>query len=170
MSLMQALVGESPYADLLLAVLDLKREQTGRFRDCYLRKHEEELQIVIFTRNNGIGREDLLPISESLKNHPMFVSDEIETSDQTFQSYAFNPPAANAAEVAYIWELTKNFGSPMERFHKMLAKLKDTATPPDDPDIVRAKEIGERIFKPLLAESGGTVIINPDGSVEHNPS
>jgi hypothetical protein len=45
--------GTSKAAPLLLAVLGLKREDTGRFRDCFL---TEQGEIAVYTRNGGGNR------------------------------------------------------------------------------------------------------------------
>lgn len=57
MSLYNALFGMNPYADILLAFLDLDRARVGRFRDVFVdTRPNGERCIVVHTRNGGGNR------------------------------------------------------------------------------------------------------------------
>lgn len=183
MSLMQALVGENPAADIILALLNLNRQQTGRFRDCYVRLatsiktapqnddqfQDYEFQIVIFTRNNGLGKDELEPIHQSLIERPDFVESFIDDFDRTFISYVLSAPPEIKPLIATIYLRTKEYGTPMERFHALMRKLENPSTNKDDPDVVRVLQIGKNIFEPLKEqlENGSPAIeitIHADGT------
>lgn len=97
--------GESSEADELLSILNLKKEDVGRFRDAWV---TEEGLIAIYTRNGGNNREhwdfsypekedETCPcpgcvITYKLPKHPLFIKDEDDKFDNTYATIYFKPP------------------------------------------------------------------------------
>lgn len=135
-----ALFGLNPLAGSLLKMLGIDPEQTGRFRDCYLRRIDGEVRICLLTRNGGGNREDYVTASEALRAHPGYIRDYDEPYDSTYATYEFRVPAGKRQEVEVLVEsmptaLTDDFG---ERFEKFRQKMQDE---PNHPDVLRSMEV-----------------------------
>lgn len=171
MSLYNMLFGLNEAAPVLLAVLNLTPSAVGRFRDAYL----DGDMIVVHTRNGGgnrecycrdyardedtptvewegeTHREHCLPyINDCLARHPQYLRDEDDDFDCTYADFFFSFPPDYAADLAALSAKQGEPHRPSARWQEMLAKLSDPATPKDDPDILRAKAVGEQVIPPIL--------------------
>lgn len=91
MSLYNTLFGVNPLAKLLLKMLELKREDVGRFRDIFYNKKEGI--IILYTRNGGGNREEYQHIFDALKaNHPNYIKDYDDDFDNTYAYIDFSVP------------------------------------------------------------------------------
>lgn len=84
------LFGTNELALELLNILNLKTEDFGRFRDCYL--SEDRTKIIVFTRCGGGNREDYDYVFEEIKEHPLYIRDYDDSFDCTYASIEFNMP------------------------------------------------------------------------------
>lgn len=117
------LFGENELADDLLKMLNLTKEDCGRYRDCYLDEKGEK--IIVYTRNGGGNREYYEDVFDKLSKHTNYLCDYDDDFDCTYASIEFSVPDK-------FIELTKEFvkkgadtttGS--EKF-KMLLDILDT--------------------------------------------
>lgn len=115
------LFGENELADDLLKMLNLTKEDCGRYRDCYLDEKGEK--IIVYTRNGGGNREYYEEIFDKLSSHTNYLCDYDDEFDCTYASIEFSVPDK-------FIELTKEFvkkgadtttGS--EKFKKLLDVL-----------------------------------------------
>lgn len=84
------LFGVNEYAEIFLRMLDLTKEDCGRFRDCYL--SEDGTKIIIYTRNGGGNREDYQYIFDELSKHENYICDYDDDFDCTYASIEFSIP------------------------------------------------------------------------------
>lgn len=115
------LFGENELADDLLKMLNLTKEDCGRYRDCYLDEKGEK--IIVYTRNGGGNREYYEEVFDKLSSHTNYLCDYDDEFDCTYASIEFSVPDK-------FIELTKEFvkkgadtttGS--EKFKKLLDVL-----------------------------------------------
>lgn len=115
------LFGENELADDLLKMLNLTKEDCGRYRDCYLDEKGEK--IIVYTRNGGGNREYYEEVFDKLSSHTNYLCDYDDNFDCTYASIEFSVPDK-------FIELTKEFvkkgadtttGS--EKFKKLLDVL-----------------------------------------------
>ena len=115
------LFGENELADDLLKMLNLTKEDCGRYRDCYLDENGEK--IIVYTRNGGGNREYYEEVFDKLSSHTNYLCDYDDDFDCTYASIEFSVPDK-------FIELTKEFvkkgadtttGS--EKFKKLLDVL-----------------------------------------------
>ena len=115
------LFGENELADDLLKMLNLTKEDCGRYRDCYLDEKGEK--IIVYTRNGGGNREYYEEVFDKLSSHTNYLCDYDDDFDCTYASIEFSVPDK-------FIELTKEFvkkgadtttGS--EKFKKLLDVL-----------------------------------------------
>lgn len=90
MSLYNMLNGFSGNARIALAMLAIKPEDCGRFRDAWIDVGGEK--IIIYTRNGGGNRESYEDVTEAFRSHPLFVEDFDDDFDCTYASYVFRVP------------------------------------------------------------------------------
>lgn len=124
---MQALVGETPGAQLILAAAGLDIQKVGRYRDCYVNKDGE---LVVFTRNGGGNREDYEDATEYMRGFPGFVRDYDDDFDCTYAYYVFRLDEGEFTPemMQTLYErTTKITGTPMERFHASVARMKSNS-------------------------------------------
>jgi len=109
MSLYNQLFGTNPISDILLSVLNMNREDTGRFRDCFLNAKGD--RILVYTRNGG-GNRQHYDDSENAKqegehcdctgctmmyhlpSHPNYIKDWDDSYDSTYAIAEFSVPEA----------------------------------------------------------------------------
>jgi hypothetical protein len=89
MSMYNMVFGVSPAAPLLMAALNLKAADVGRFRDCYLTDAGE---IAVYTRNGGGNRDDYQDVFDALEKHPQYLRDEDDDFDCTYATIYFSVP------------------------------------------------------------------------------
>lgn len=175
MSLYNALFGQNPASDLLLAIVGLTRADVGRFRDCYVDTEGEALRIAVYTRNGGGNREHYNDekepgescgctgciITERLPQHPLYISDSDDEFDCTYATILFRVPDF---AIDLLREHAKESPAPREKWDALFAKLRE----PDakDADVARAMKVGESIFGKLEAalRGEGSPIVTVDGS------
>lgn len=94
------LFGENELADDLLKMLNLTKEDCGRYRDCYLDEKGEK--IIVYTRNGGGNREYYEEVFDKLSSHTNYLCDYDDDFDCTYASIEFSVPDK-------FIELTKEF-------------------------------------------------------------
>lgn len=162
MSLYNILFGMNSYADLLLAMLNLDRSQTGRFRDCYT--NNEGTEIIIHTRNGGGNRECYQETLDALSKHPNWIRDEDDGFDCTYADIHFSVPAEFKDAVKRIADNsdTRPRG---ERWRELLASMESGK---DNAVVSRAIEVGKKIVEGIQQadqKDQNSEIKTPDGSV-----
>lgn len=141
MSLYNQLFGVNDHADLLLAVLGLRRVDVPRFRDCYLAGKN----IVIYTRTGGGNRdyydsEEMCrsnfpeyfdgktdptgPWNSDLQANPYYSHDEDEEYDSTYASFYFRFPEEYDAQLTELAELD-NSTPPAEKWQSLFDALRE---------------------------------------------
>jgi len=88
MGLYNSVFGCHPLALKYLALLGLKHENFGRFRDAY----PQTGAVVIYTRVGGGNRDDYPQVFEMAKNHPLFLEAVDDEFDRTYCSFRFRFP------------------------------------------------------------------------------
>lgn len=157
------LFGRNPASPYLLAFLGITQETAeqyplGRIRDVYT--NDEADRIFIFTRNGEY--EEYRHVDEALAKHPNFVRKFVDDFDSTYATYEFTVPVEYQAEVKSVAENSDNT-PPMEKFRKLLSDLESDK---DNAMTQHAKEVGKKIFEPILSgDEGTTEIDNGLGSV-----
>lgn len=86
MNMYTILFGTNPNADMILAAINLTKDDAERYRDCWV----EENRICIRTRTGGGNREDYP--NETLTSHPNYLYDEDDDFDSTYATYYFKLP------------------------------------------------------------------------------
>lgn len=99
MGLYNMLFGQNPEADFLLGLVDLTRDEVGRFRDCFV--NEDGTEIAVYTRNGGGNREDYMP---DFSGHPLYLRDEDDDFDCTYATIYFTVPEQAKALVKDLAE------------------------------------------------------------------
>lgn len=107
MSLYNAVFGENPETDILLAALNVSKQDIGRFRNIYVSNGE----IALYTRLGGGNRNcycddpeenghcDVFCFVENielLQNHPQYLRDEDDDFDFTYATFYFAFPPRHA--------------------------------------------------------------------------
>lgn len=155
MSLYNMIHGVNPLAGPLLTMLDMKPEQCGRFRDCFLTDERPDiapLVIAVYTRNGGGNREEYEDVTEELRAHPGFVADYDDDFDCTYATYLFKVPERY---VQMLEKLVKADpaavpASPHERFEAFMTKLKSGEQDEQTRRVIDAtKPIFEKLTKAL---------------------
>lgn len=105
MSMYNMIFGQNPISDFLLGLLNLTRENVGRFRDVFV----EQDRIAVYTRNGGGNREHRCNtysesregkacpcpgciISYRLPGHPLYIEDRDDEFDRTYATIYFRFP------------------------------------------------------------------------------
>lgn len=99
------LFGMNPLADLLLAVIGLKRNDIERFRDVH--KSDDGATIYVRTRTGGGNRDDYP--NEVMRARPEFAGSEDDDYDNTYALDTFNVPEQWRQDVANLGDLLKGF-------------------------------------------------------------
>lgn len=139
---------ESEVEDILLGMLKLKRDDFGRYRDCYLSPEGDK--IIVYTRTGGNNREDYF--NEDLTDHPMYLCDYDDDFDNTYMSIEFSVPASFQVICKnLVNETDTRTGS--EKFQDFLKELES------DPDkvIKENKNVSNFVenFKSIFETNGG---------------
>jgi hypothetical protein len=85
--------GENPFADAILATLDLDRTAFRRFRDVFVTQG----QIAVYTRCGGGNREAYMP---DFTSHPCYLRDVDDEFDNTYATIYFSFPEAHKEQLA----------------------------------------------------------------------
>lgn len=121
MSMYGLVVGSDQNSDRLNDILELEKYDTGRERDTYVRKYDEETYIVLLTRNGGGNREDYESSFDSLQKHPNYVSDWDCDWDCTYAEICFSIPEKHREEVMKM-NVSKDSGEKFMDFIKSMRK------------------------------------------------
>ncbi len=133
------LFGKNVFAEALLKILNLNKEETGRFRDCYL---SDANTIVVYTRNGGGNREEYQSVIDKLKTHPNYKKDYDDDFDCTYCSIEFNVPEQYKEFIAKLTEEAGVGKNPKDKWKQLHEELKNR----DSPEFQKIAEI----FKPIL--------------------
>lgn len=95
MSMYGLVFGQNPASEVILATLGIKKEDTGRFRDCFIANGE----IAIYTRNGGGNRGEYQGVIDELAKHPCYLRDEDDDFDCTYATIYFKFPDEYAEEL-----------------------------------------------------------------------
>ena len=118
MSFYSMVFGRNIHADAILATLGLRRQDTGRFRDCFVAKGK----IAVYTRNGGGNREDYEDVFKALSNHPCYLNDEDDEFDCTYATIYFSFPEEYKEELAAL-DSGKEF-NPSQRWLETIEAMK----------------------------------------------
>lgn len=161
-----ALFGENADAEKLLKMLDLTREDFGRFRDCYLSPDGE--RIIVYTRCGGGNREAYDEVYLKMEQHTFYITNYDDDFDETYSSFEFSVPP-KYAKVCHDMLGTTDTKTGTERL------IESTKALEENPDeyIKNNKGLQNMIAsldKVFQSDKGGVYIINKDGTVEeaHN--
>lgn len=136
------LFGSNVFAEPLLKILGLTKEETGRFRDCYL---SDANTIVVYTRNGGGNREEYQSVIDKLKKHPNYIKDYDDDFDCTYCYIEFNVPEQFKEFMAKLSEEKGVGKNPNDKWDQMMENK-------DSPEWKKAAEIFEPIFKKIIEE------------------
>ena len=109
MSMYNLVFGQNPASDVLLALLNLTRQDVGRFRDVTV----SDGTIAVYTRNGGGNREHYPDDQEAgeschctgciityhLPKHPNYIRDIDDDFDQTYATIYFSFPPEYADDL-----------------------------------------------------------------------
>lgn len=160
-------------AAVLLRTLDLSVTNepgswtAGRFRDVYL--NADGTEILLYTRNGGGNRQHYSDesrpgvdcgctgciITYKLPTHPEYLRDYDDDFDCTYATVAFRVPENYRTEMAAI-ATGHDPETVQERFTKLAEALESGQ---DSPEVVRAKEVGQRIAQAIHSGQSGVVEI-----------
>jgi hypothetical protein len=96
MSLYNLLHGVNANSDILLKMLNLTKNDVGRFRDAYVSENDT---ICIYTRNGGGNREAYQEILDELSNHQNYITDYDDDFDCTYATIEFSVPDKHKKEI-----------------------------------------------------------------------
>lgn len=109
-------------------LLNIKREEFGRFRDAWLEDVDGELRVAVYTRNGGGNRPDYQEQIKGLQAHPCYLSDKDDEFDSTYATFYFRLWPVLPAHLAEL-EKWKDVDWP-----GLVEGLRETAVPPIDTD------------------------------------
>ena len=115
------LFGTNTLAGTLLDMLDLKIEDCGRFRDCYL--DETGTKIIIYTRNGGENREEYECVFDELSKHKNCFTDYDDDFDCTYASIVFSVPEDYIEITKELVKLGADTTTGEEKFKKLLEQI-----------------------------------------------
>jgi len=153
MSLYNQILGVHPFAKHLFAIMSFNMENVvdgkypvGRIRDIYIVKRDNDLIIILFTRNGGGNRSDYKYVFEAMKKHPCYIKNYNCDIDSTYAYIEFSPPKGAENVIQEIYDV-----APEERGMKMFMKMvDDMKNGKNDPFVNKAKEIGKKIIDKVI--------------------
>jgi hypothetical protein len=137
MNLYNALFGHTGLGPAVLAALNLKPGDVGRYRDAWVEKDSNgDVRLAVYTRNGGGNREHYddakdpgadcdctgCTIKYRMPKHPLYLYDTDDDFDSTYATAYYRVPDEYRAEFEAI-ALDQPI-DPSERWLKMLASLK----------------------------------------------
>jgi hypothetical protein len=153
--LYNAIFGENPFSDILLEIIGLKKEDTGRFRDCFIHEENGKTFIAVFTRNGGGNRGCWEDGKEGcncygcrmirLEDHPLYVRDFDDDYDCTYATTLFAVPSESLRLLEFLEGIEKT-EKPMVKFRNLLNDI-EIGEPTEHTK--KAFEIGKRIFESI---------------------
>jgi len=112
------LFGNNPCYKVILHCLGLTKEDTGRFRDCYV----EDKKIIIYTRNGGGNREYFQEVFYKLSKHPNYIQDYDDSGDCTYAYIEFSLPEKWKDDLLELSKI-KSGGKVSEKFQKLIEEM-----------------------------------------------
>lgn len=155
--------GMNPNADLVLALIGLKRSDVERFRDCGM----NEDGVIIHTRTGGGNREDFP--QELLVKNANYLSDEDCEGDCTYANYYFKFPDDIKDDCLKFLDVKAN-GVPAS----IIQRVTETMNRPETPGDKWAKiyDQQEKVYKNLRQQlqvyetNGHTIVPLSDEAME----
>lgn len=150
MSLYNQILGTHPFIKQLLLILGLDFKEYGRLRDVYLKKENEKLVIVVFTRNGGGNRNSFEEVFANLRQHSNYLCDYDDKFDSTYAYIEFSIPEKFLAIAKEIYQIT-----PEERGIKLFMYIMDninTTNPFAIKTVEVSKEIADKIISAFSAQ------------------
>lgn len=151
MSLYKTLFGENPDTNNLLGLLDLSREDFGRFRDIFL--NADGTEIIVYTRCGGFNRDDYKIVFDHMKDHPYYITNYDDEFDETYCYFLFDVPK----EYLTITRKVATGTDPLtvsEKFKKEIKEMED----PNSEASKRAAEIAKKIEEGITSQPNGGII------------
>lgn len=148
MSLYNMLFGVNPFADSLLKIIGVNRENVTRFRDCVLRDADGDFhkQIVIHTRTGGPHRKTFEHGNDMLRMIPGYVRDADDTFDYTYANFFYEVPIPARPLVEMMSKMGATVNTE-EQWKEMITKLNNDDV--SGPAATLAAEIGDAIARAL---------------------
>lgn len=140
MSMYQIMFGRNRDAILILALLALTIEGTGRFRDAFVADGE----IAIYTRNGGGNRDDQEQAIEQMRSHPNYLRDEDDSFDSTYATFYFSFPEQYAH---VLKEMESGKFNPDERWQAKLQEIESMSAETLQAKFPAITEVVRRIFE-----------------------
>lgn len=163
------LMGRNPFAPYLLASLGITMETQekyplGRIRDVYTNDAAD--RIFILTRNYG---EEWEWVDEALAKHPTYIGKTL-CSDSTYSVYEFGVPQDIPGGPETVKEIAAQSDN-TPAFDRYTQAIRDMQADKDNAQTRHMKEVGKKIFGPLIEQmqKGGEhheTISTEFGSVE----
>lgn len=152
MSLYNTLFKENEHAEALLEMLNLSREDFGRYRDCYLNK--DGSNIIVYTRCGGDNREDYDYVFNNVCNHKYYITDYDDDFDNTYCYFVFKTPDIFLDETKKMSN-GKDPDSVGEKFKKEIEEMKI----PNSDAAKRAEALAKQIQKGIEEQPNGGIIL-----------
>jgi hypothetical protein len=163
-------------------ILDLEREDVGRFRDAWAEIGDShgvpELRIAIYTRNGGGNRQDYEAQTEKMRQHPCYLFDQDDKFDSTYATYYFRFPPIVPAHLAETQGVTQEYWDKMyeriragahqepvdtdKRWQDAIAKLQADGPTPEQ--VAAFSPVADALKK--VVDGGGSQIVYLDGTTE----
>jgi len=152
MSLYNAICGFHPYADRMLTILDLKRDDIHRFRDCHLFKRGNRFRILVYSRvgHAGAGLEKFNAYKKRIEEHPAFVKSREDPNDPTFLCCFFDVGELYLTECQEIWEETGSLPDPIKRYQEIIMLINQEDVASDDPKLEKSMVVGRQIMDEVI--------------------
>lgn len=151
MSLYSMLFKENEDAEKLLNMLNLERDDFGRYRDAYL--NADGTVIIVYTRCGGGNREDYDYVFESMEDHSQYIRDYDDEYDETYCYFEFDVPQKYLEETKEMSTGEKPLNV-TEKFNKAIEEMQKPGSEAEK----RAKEVAKRIEEGIEANPQGGII------------
>ena len=151
MSLYSMLFKENEDAEKLLNMLNLERDDFGRYRDAYL--NADGTVIIVYTRCGGGNREDYDYVFESMEDHSQYIRDYDDEYDETYCYFEFDVPQRLLEETKEMSTGEKPLNV-TEKFNKAIEEMQKPGSEAEK----RAKEIAKKIEEGIEANPQGGII------------
>jgi hypothetical protein len=132
--------GDKPTAELVLeAINSVAPISIPRYRDAYIEKNDDAIELVIFTRTGGGNRECYCEEAgcnhesccyhgdnDKMAQHPLYLRDDDDNFDSTYAKFYFNVPDAYKERIETTFNQEqggKNPASLQEKTNTMVEKI-----------------------------------------------
>lgn len=146
----------NPLAGYLMGALHLSREETGRFRDCFLQRGASGLEIHLLTRNGGGNRKDYEHVTRELRSRPDYVRDFDMPTDVTYAIYVFRIPDGIADGLdRVVTQMPQLIPPPAhERFDRFMRQMQEN---PENPEAVRVRDAMKPTIEKIVNSQQRTI-------------